>query len=156
MLSLVAPGVSHAGGVWQGTYGAGQNAPSYNDGIARWWYSCVPDQAVFKVTRASIYVWSKGKDRVKGAEFKYRLAARGTDGQIQWWSNWSKTAKYKTKKNKKFKGWLNATGLGQSFSSASSWDMEINLKYPRSLRKAYSKKYRVHVPSPQCGPLAND
>ena len=139
---------------WQGTYGAGQNKPFYNDGAAKSWYTCVGDKTLFKITQASIYMWSRGKDRIKGFQFKYRLVAKGTEGQPQWYSNWSKNTSVSFKKNKKIGRWMNAAALGQSFSSTAAWDMEIKLKYPRSLRTAFRAKYRMPMGSPQCGVLA--
>lgn len=139
---------------WQATYGAGQNTPFYNDNWARSWYSCVGDKAVFKITRASIYMWSRGKDRIKGFQFKYRLVLKGTEGQPQWFSNWSKNKSVSFKKNKKIGRWMTAGALGQSFGSTAEWDMEIKLKYPRSLRSAFRAKYRMPLGSPQCGVLA--
>ncbi|HET8970262.1 MAG TPA: hypothetical protein VFN19_04315 [Candidatus Nanopelagicales bacterium] len=135
------------------THGVGQNKPKYNDARARWTYRCVKEQTNFKIVSASTVMWSRG-DRIKGFHFKYRLVAQGTAGQPQWWSNWSKntTASFKQGKTKSI--WMNAGGLGQSFSSTASWDMEIKLKYPRSLRKAYRYKYRKNIPSPQCGALS--
>ena len=139
---------------WQGTYGAGQNKPFYNDGAAKSWYTCVGDKTLFKITQASIYMWSRGKDRIKGFQFKYRLVGKGTEGQPQWYSNWSKNKSVSFKKNKTIGRWMNAAALGQSFSSTAEWDMEIKLKYPRSLRTAFRAKYRMPMGSPQCGVLA--
>ena len=138
---------------WQGSYGAGQNKPFYNDGAAKSWYTCVGDKTIFKITQASIYMWSRGEDRIKGFQFKYRLVAKGTEGQPQWYSNWSKNTSVSFKKNKKIGRWMNAAALGQSFSSTAEWDMEIKLKYARSLRTAFRAKYRMHMGSPQCGVL---
>jgi hypothetical protein len=46
---------------------------------------------------------------------------------------------------------MTAPKLGQSFSTVASYDLEVKLKYPRSLRKAYSYKYRVKFTNPSCG-----
>lgn len=150
VLSLLTPTVSQAA-TWQGTYGAGANKPKYNDGGVKFRYQCVGDSTNFKITGASIYMWSRGKDRIKGFQFKYRLVPAGTDGQLQFAWNWSKNTTVNFKKNKRTGGWVNASKLGQSFSSTASWDLEVKLKYPRSLRKAYTKKYRLHMATPQCG-----
>lgn len=138
---------------WLASYGAGIKSPAYVDKNAKYWYQCVSDQTKFKITRASIVMWSNGVDRIKGFHFKYRLVARGTDGQPQWWSNWSKNVTASFKTNKKISRWMNASKLGQSFSSTAAWDMEIKVKYPRSLRTAFRQKYRVPIVTPQCGVL---
>lgn len=142
-----------AGKGWLVSYGAGITSPAYVDRNAKYWYQCVSDQTNFKITKASIVMWSKGVDRIKGFHFKYRLVARGSDGQPQWWSNWSKNVTVSFKTNKKYSRWMNAPKLGQSFSSTAAWDMEIKLKYPRSLRTAFRQKYRVPIVTPQCGVL---
>lgn len=133
-----------------GAHGAGQNGPRYSDGAARYTYRCVGEQARFKITSAKIVMWSRGQ-RIKGFHFKYRLVAQGTEGQPQWWSNWSDNVKTSFPQGRTKSFWMNAGGLGQSFSSLAAWDMEIKLKYPRSLRRAYRYKYRRHIASPQCG-----
>jgi hypothetical protein len=137
--------------VW---YGAGTDAPKYKNTIARWSYYCVGETTNFKIANASINMWSNGK-RIKGFHFKYRLVDSGTAGRPQWFSNWSKNVTTSFKQGSRVNHPMNAAGLGQSFSSAASWDMEIKLKYPRSKRKAYREKYRVRISTPQCGVLAS-
>ncbi len=134
------------------THSAGQNARAFNDGLTRWEYMCVGDQARFKVTKASIVMWARGA-RINGFHFKYRLVAAGTDGQPQWWSNWSGNVTHSFKTNAKVTRWMTAPALGQSFGTTTDWDMEVKLKYPRSLRKAYRYKWRFPIAEPQCGVL---
>lgn len=129
--------------------GAGQNAPRYTDGYARWWYRCL-DSGNFKVTDARIVMWSKGRNRVKGFQFKYRLVHNGTAGQPQWFSNWSANRSVSFRQGTVQSRWLSAGALGQSFGAAADWDIEIKLKYPRSLRPAYRFKYRRALPEPPC------
>lgn len=136
------------------THGAGQNHKAYNDRHIRYDYKCdIKGRPIFKITKASIVMWTRGA-RIKGLEFKYRLVPRGTDGQPQWWSNWSSNSSIRFKQGTVQTRWMHAAALGQSFSSTAAWDVEVKLKYPRSLRKAFSYKYRINIPSPQCGVLA--
>ena len=130
--------------------GAGQNSPRFNDWHARYWYTC-PAQGIFKVTNAKIVMWSKGGNRVKGFQFKYRIVPQGTDGQPVPFSNWSDNVSTSFDQGTVHSIWMTAGSQGQSWSSAAAWDMEIKLKYPRSLRTAYRFKYRKAIPSPDCG-----
>ena len=134
------------------THGAGTNKPAYNNGAANYFYKCKETAlggTVFKITGANIVMWSKGA-RIKGFQFKYRLVADGTDGQPQWWSNWSDNAATSFPQGSVQTLRMNAGPLGQSFDPAASWDFEVKLKYPRSLRHAYRYKYRLNLPSPAC------
>ncbi|MEZ5119935.1 MAG: hypothetical protein R2686_08550, partial [Candidatus Nanopelagicales bacterium] len=134
------------------THGAGMNKPANNDGSIVYKHRCVGDTTDFKITQATIKMWSRG-DRIKGFHFKYRLVAAGTEGQPQWWSNWSEPVKKSFKANRVASMSLTAPGLGQSFSSTAAWEAEVKLKYPRSKRPAKRYKYRLPVTTPQCGIL---
>lgn len=148
---IVSPGAASAGGPHSSTHGAGTNKPRNNDNVPQYKYRCISEDR-FKVTQASIKMWSRG-DRIKGFHFKYRFVAAGTAGQPQWWSNWSETVKKSFSSNQVKSIWMTAPRLGQSFSTASSWDLEVKLKYPRSKRPAKRYKYRVSATLPDCGGL---
>lgn len=144
------------------SFGAGQNKPRYNDRQVRFWFSCYKDTARFRVTGASIVMWSNGvkADRIEGFHFKYRLVPRGTEGRLQLASKWSTNRSVSFKKAKKAKSyrkvsqWMNAPALKDTHSSAAAWDLEIKLKYVRPLRVDYTYKYRIAINTPQCGLLA--
>lgn len=139
------------------THGAGVNQPRYDDASVSWEYTCLPDgSSRFRVQRASIVMWSKGA-RIKGFHFKYRLVPTGTDGQIQLPYNWSKNARVSFPQGSRQSSWVTAGRLGQSFGSDLGWDIEVKLKYPRSLRIAYRYKYRLSMAAtPACGGLVSD
>jgi len=46
--------------------------------------------------------------------------------------------------------WMKAGPQGQAWNPAADWDLEVKLKYPRSLRTAWRYKYRLHIPEPTC------
>ena len=153
---IVAPGqVAAAGPPNASSHGAGMNKPANNDGSIVYKSRCVGSSTNFKITQATIKMWSTG-DRIKGFHFKYRLVAAGTEGQPQWWSNWSKPVKASFKANRVTSLLMTAPGLGQSFSSTAAWEAEVKLKYPRSLRPAKRYKYRLPVTTPQCGFVPNE
>lgn len=133
------------------THGAGINSPNYNDFRVQTYYVCADDDSTrFRLTGASIYMWARG-DRIKGFQFKYRLVAAGTAGQIQAWSNWSKNVSVSFPQGSNRQQWMNAGRLGQTRSAELAWELEVKLKYPRSLRPAKRYKYRLAFINPTCG-----
>jgi len=127
------------------------NHPNYQATSLRYDTKCSDiDPNNFKVTKASIYMWAHG-NRIKGFQFKYRFLPAGTEGQPQFWSNWSDTAKESFDTNQLASKLMVAGPLGQSFSSGSDWEMEIWLKYPRSWRPAHKFKMRFTITEPECG-----
>jgi len=148
-LLVTLGGVAPASGAATGV-GAGQNSPKYNDKLARSTYTCTAE-GNFKITSAKIVMWSNGGNRVKGFEFKYRVVPAGTEGQFQFQSNWSSNASTSFKQGTVQARWMTAGPQGQAWNPAADWDMEIKLKYPRSLRTAYRSKYRIGLVEPSCG-----
>lgn len=131
--------------------GAGQNRPAYDDYYARWTYSCTAE-GNFKATGARIVMWSKGRNRVKGFQFKYRIVPAGTvQGQPVPYSNWSSNASTSFDQGTVQSKWMAAGPQGQSWSPGADWDMQIKLKYPRSLRSAYRYQYTRPLLEPSCG-----
>jgi hypothetical protein len=130
--------------------GAGQNNPRFNDGYARYWYSCT-DEGNFKIDQAKIVMWSNGRNRVKGFHFKYRIVAADTEGQPVTYSNWSPNTSVSFDQGTVQSKWMTSGAQGQAWNPAADWDLEIKLKYPRSLRTAYSFKYRRDFIEPTCG-----
>lgn len=137
------------------THGAGVNHPRFNDFRVNYLYQCAgADSSRFRVTSASIYMWSRG-DRIKGFQFKYRLVPAGTAGQIQAWSNWSKNVSVSFPQGSTRGQWMAAGALNQTRSVEAAWEMEVKLKYPRSLRPAKRYKYRLTFANPPCGSNLN-
>jgi hypothetical protein len=133
-------------------YGAGTNAPSYNDAKPIFTTSCFGEggSGIFKVNSAKIVMWSRG-ERIKGFQMKYRLVPSGTDGMLQTSSNWSANVSTSFNQGTTQTTWMKAGALGQSFGTGVPWDIEIKLKYPRSLRTAFRFKYRRAITNPDCG-----
>jgi len=136
-------------------HGAGQNAPRFNDWLPRITYSCLPDGSTrFRLTGARIVMFTNGDQRIKGFQFKYRLVPDGTDGQPVPYANWSNNATTSFSQGSVRTTWMNAGQLGQTHSTLADWDIELKLKYPRSLRTAFRYKYRRNLTEPQCGVIA--
>lgn len=131
--------------------GLGQNAPNFNDGYARWTYTCT-DQGYFKATSARIVMWSNGRNRVKGFHFKFRIVPAGTaPGQPVPYSNWSSNATTSFDQGTVQSKWMNAGAPeAQVWNPEADWDMHIKVKYPRSLRTAYRYDYTRPLIEPTC------
>ncbi len=130
------------------THGAGSNKPAYNDGQVKWRYMCIPGTTRFKVTRASIVMWSRG-DRIKGFEFKYRVIPVAPGLNIG--QDWSGTVKTSFPQGSNQTRRMTAGALGQSRGSELDWGIEVRLKYPRSLRLAKRYKWQIDIVEPPCG-----
>jgi hypothetical protein len=151
LLSVGAVEPASAARPQSSTHGAGTNNPNYNNGSVNVSYRCLDSGVVpnFKITGARMVMWSNGA-RIKGFHFKYRLVAHGTDGQLQYWSNWSDNVSVSFPQGTPQAKWMSAPALSQSFSTASAWDVEAKVKYPRSLRTAYRYKWRINLTNPAC------
>lgn len=104
--------------------------------------------------RVDTKMWSKG-GRVKAFKFKVRLVPADSAGQLQWSRAWSNYAVHRfTPTSARREQWMR--GWTPSENGAASWEVEVKMEWPRSLRLAYSKKFRIGgTVSPDCsgGPI---
>lgn len=164
LVALLAAGVAGGGlagaDTTEATTGAGSATTAYPPN--RGWYAphnsayalsltaeCV-DTSYGPVVRvkARTIMWARGS-RIKGFHFKARLVVAGSDGQIQstaWSDNFVRGFAPTSAQVRK-----GMVALLPSQNANADWDIEVKMKFPRSIGTAYRHKFRVPFVEPDCG-----
>lgn len=99
------------------------------------------------VVQASTTIWANGA-RINGTHFKARLVPEGTAGQPQALYTWSgnQTTSFP-------QGTLASANFAVMLprqAAMNNWDLEVKIKFPRSLRQAFRYKFRVPFQEIDC------